>query len=260
MQKHNRQEPDQSTRRTAAIASASASCQVVCLLDVLGFESQLATLGLAALHTKYQKLIDYVQQQTGGIDIVPTPGGQVAVGWLVLGHAYFSDTILFWTRYNRTSLPSFTQLIAEAICRGIEIELPLRGTISVGDLILDRDRGVFLGAPLVEAARTEREQRWIGASFGASFKHPEYDGGFYLNTVLPYKSHYKNAASPLVTGITVDWPRRWRETRTANLEAAVKSLDTDTRFSEYYSVSLSYVNFSASNHDWFRTGKRLDYG
>ena len=240
--------------------AATPSCQVVCLLDVLGFESQLAALGLSALYTKYQKLIYYVQQQTGGIDIVPTPDGHVAVGWLVLGNAYFSDTILFWTRYSRTSLPSFTQLIADAICRGIETELPLRGTISVGDLILDRDRGVFLGAPLVEAARTEREQRWIGASFGASFRLPEYDGGFYLNTVLPHKSHYKDAASPLATGITVDWPRRWRETRTADLAAAVKSLDTDARFSDYYSASLRYINFSASNHDWFRTGKHLDYG
>ncbi len=240
--------------------TATPSCQVVCLLDVLGFESQLAALGLSALHTKYQKLIDYVQQQIGGVDIVPTPEGHVAVGWLVVGNAYFSDTILFWTRYSRTSLPSFTQLIADAICRGIETELPLRGTISVGDLILDRDQGVFLGAPLVEAARTEREQRWIGASFGASFKLPEYDGGFHLNTVLPHKSHYKDAASPLATGITVDWPRRWRETRTADLATAVKSLDADDRFSDYYSASLRYINFSASNHDWFRTGKHLDYG
>lgn len=246
--------------KTDATSTAATSCEIVCLLDVLGFESLLTKSGLAALHMRYQSLIDYVQKQTGGIDIVPTAEGQVAVGWLVLNHTYFSDTILFWTRYNRMALPSFTQLIADAICFGIETGLPLRGAISVGDLILDNDKGVFLGTPLVEAARAEREQRWIGASFGVSFQKPEYEGGFYLNTVLPYKSHYKDAASPLVTGITVDWPRRWRETRSSDLLMALRSLDLDPRFSDYYSASLRYADFSREHHDWFRTGKHLDYG
>lgn len=143
--------------------------QVVCLLDVLGFESLLKKHGLSGIHAKYEKLIDYVKEQKGGIDVVPTPDGHVAVGWLVIGNAYFSDSILFWTNYSMMALPSFTHCIAEAICFGLDIELPLRGAIAVGEAILDADKGVFLGAPLVEVARTERLQQWIGASFGPSF-------------------------------------------------------------------------------------------
>jgi hypothetical protein len=152
--------------------SATRDLQTVCLLDVLGFENQLKSLGLDGVHAKYTKLIEYVKKQTGGVDIVPTPDRHVAVGWLVIGNAYFSDSLLFWTRYSKISLPSFTHCIAEAICFGLEIELPLRGCIAVGEAILDVDSGVFLGYPLVEVARGERFQQWVGASFGPSFTRP----------------------------------------------------------------------------------------
>ena len=114
--------------------------KVLCLLDVLGFESLFQTIGLKKIAERYSKLTEYVRKQTGGIDIVPTPDGHVAVGWLVIGNAYFSDTLLFWTGYNKMSLPSFTQLIAETICYGIEHELPLRGALAVGEAILEIGR------------------------------------------------------------------------------------------------------------------------
>lgn len=187
--------------------------QIVCLLDVLGFENILGRLGLAGLRAKYETLIAFVKEQTGGMDIAPTPDGHVAVGWLVLGNAYFSDSILFWTPYSGLALRSFTLLISEAICFGLETGLPLRGAIAVGEAALDSGSGVFLGEPLVEVARTERVQEWIGASFGPSFRGAGFKDGFHLNTVLPYKSHYKESVNGYATGMTVDWPRHWRETR-----------------------------------------------
>ncbi len=80
--------------------------EIVCLLDVLGFESRLQALGLEGLRAKYTELIDYVKQQKGGLDVVPGPDGHIAVGWLVIGNAYFSDSILFWTRYSAMALSS----------------------------------------------------------------------------------------------------------------------------------------------------------
>jgi len=186
---------------------------VLCLLDVLGFESLLKSIGLKKLGERYVKLTEYVKRQSGGLNIVPTPDGHVAVGWLAIGNAYFSDTLLFWTRYNKIHLPSFIQLVAETICYGIENEFPCRGTLVVGEMILDSDSGTYLGEPIIEAVRTERLQQWIGVSFGVSFSKPDFNKGFYLNTVLPYKSHYKDKTSPLATGMVVDWARRWRETR-----------------------------------------------
>jgi hypothetical protein len=81
--------------------------------------------------------------------------------------------------------------------------------------------------PLVEVARAERTQQWIGASFGPSFAKPGFNDGFHLNTVLPYKSHYKDPASEYATGMTVDWPRRWRESRRSDPRPVLRGLDRD---------------------------------
>lgn len=183
---------------------------------------------------RYTKLTQYVRERTGGVDVVPTPDGHVAVGWLVIDNEYFSDTLLFWTKYSKISLPSFTQLIAEALCWGVEHQLPLRGTIAVGEAILDAESHTYLGQPMIEAARTEGAQEWIGVSFGASFLAPDFNNAFYLHTILPYKSHYKDKTSPYASGITVDWPRKWRETRKTDLPTLVSAMDTDSRFSQYY--------------------------
>lgn len=243
---------------TEALATEPQESQVVCLLDVLGFESILRREGLAALHRKYASLIGYVTQQTGGLDVVPTPDGRVAVGWLVVGNAYFSDSLLFWTHDNPMALPSFTNLVADAICFGIETELPLRGAIAVGEAILDRSAGVFLGLPLVEIARTESAQQWVGASFGPSFR--ARGRGFHLNTVLPYKSQYKVPANSYTTGIAVDWPRRWRETRKSDPRPLLRGLDREPHFSSYYRHTLDFVDFSGDHHDWFLREEHLDYG
>lgn len=234
--------------------------QTVCLLDVLGFENQLATLGLDGMQAKYTQLVEYVKQQKEGLDVVPTPDGHVAVGWLVIGNAYFSDSLLFWTRYSKMSLPSFTHCIAEALCYGLEIELPLRGSIAVGDAILDAHSGLFLGEPLVEVARGERSQQWIGASFGPSFTRPGFNDGFYLQTILPYKSHYKDKSSEHATGMSVDWPRRWRESRKTDPTPLVRALNREPAFAKYYENTERFIAFSESNHDWFRGTGRLDYG
>ena len=234
--------------------------KVLCLFDVLGFESIFKSIGLKKLAERYAKLTEYVKEQRGGINIVPLPDGHVAVGWLVIGNAYFSDTLLFWATYNKIALPSFTQLIAETICYGIENELPLRGTLVVGKMILDSNSSTYLGGPIIEAVRTERLQQWIGVSFGVSFSKPEFNEGFYLNTVLPYKSHYKDKANRLATGMVVDWPRRWRETRKTDIRALISGMDNDPKFSQYYTKTLEFIDFSDRNYDWFKKQTHLDYG
>lgn len=238
----------------------SDDLKVLCLLDVLGFESIFNSIGLGKLAERYAKLTEYVKEQTGGLDIVPTPDGHVAAGWLVIGNAYFSDTLLFWTKYNKISLPSFTQLIAGTICYGIEHRLPLRGTLSVGEAILDSKSGTYLGQPIIEAERTEKLQKWIGVSFGASFSKQDFNQEFYLNTVLPYKSHYKDTSGSYATGMVVDWPRRWRETRKADIRHLVSALDSNPKYSEYYTRTLEFINFSERNHDWFKKKSHLEYG
>ena len=234
--------------------------KLLCLLDVLGFENLLSREGLDNIKQKYEKLIGHVKEPRNGIDIAPTANGHVAVGWLIIGSDYFSDTVLFWTDFNEISLPSFTHQISEAICFSIEIKLPLRGTLSVGDLVLDSETRTYLGNPLVEAARTERNQQWIGVSFGTSFTTLDRKIGFHLDTVLPYKSHYKDRNMASATGMVVDWPRKWRETRKTDINKHIMELDVDPAYSEYYQRTRAFIDFSERNHEWYLRQSHLDHG
>jgi hypothetical protein len=191
---------------------------------------------------------------------VATSDGRVAVGWPIVGNAYFSDSLLFWTDCSKMALPSFTHLVSEVLWFSIETDLPLRGAIAVGAAILDTSAGVLLGVPLVEVARAELSQRWIEACFGPSFTEFGFNDGFHLNTVLPSKSHYKDTANAYAAGMAVDWPRHWRESRKSDPRAVLRSLDHEPSFSEYCEQAARFIDFSEENHDWFRSGGRLDYG
>jgi len=115
---------------------------------------------------------------------------------------------------------------------------------------------------MFEAKHTEESQEWIGVSFGPSFAKPDLNKEFYLDTVLPYKSHYKkNAKSEYTTGIVVDWPRRWRESRKTDVRLSISAMDPKKpEFSQYYQNTLRFIDFSDQNHDWFKKQAHLDYG
>jgi len=62
------------------------------------------------------------------------------------------------------------------------------------------------------------------------------------------------------TGIAIDWPRRWRETRKSDPRPLLRTLDREPDFSAYYRHTLDFVDFSENHHDWFLGHKHLDYG
>jgi hypothetical protein len=231
---------------------------VIAIFDVLGFRTLFERVGLAEIYRRYNKLAAHVREPKSGIDLVPV-GGFVAVGHLEVHTAYFSDTLLFWTRYSFPAFRSFCVTCAEVLCQGIEIGLPLRGAISVGTAVMDSDEDFYLGQPIIEAASVEQAQRWIGASFGPSFNRDDDKKRFFLDTVLPFRSHCKPGLEALVFGATLDWPRHWRQSRTVSAASIVTGLDTDPRFSEYYSTTLKFIEFSDANHDWFTKETHLKY-
>lgn len=254
----------------------------VCLLDVLGFESRLATLGLARMMEKYLQLIEAANERNAATErwFGPLKFSEGAY-WTAepdafvsarLYGTYASDSILLFAHadfpenrypkafeltdeerrkraedpaqgwmYHPVPCDNFLDLCNEVICRSVEIGLPLRGAITLGEAVLHLDRGIYLGAPLVEAARLEKEQRFIGASFGRSF----------MSQVVPkryqfaHSAHLKSSPPESFSGLVLDWPRHWRRTRTTDLTAAVELLDVDHRHRTYYEGTLASVGASS---------------
>lgn len=250
-------------RRCSRTPMTEAKEYMLAMFDVLGFKALFPRPGLDEVYRRYKILMTYAREPKSGIDLVPIDGF-VAIGHLEVQCAYFSDTLLLWSPYSFPGFRSFCTTCSEVLCRGIEIHLPLRGAIAVGRAIMDQPKATYLGEPIIEAHNVEGAQQWIGASFGPSFHNPADKKSFFLDTILPYRSHRKPklGSDTLINGSVLDWPRHWRQTRTASAADAIRALNTDPDpvIAIKYETTLTFIEFSERNHDWFTSGKHLAYG
>lgn len=224
---------------------------LICLLDVLGFESLFIEHGLDVIESKYRELIATVEEQNIGMAIAQGPGGHPMVGSPNIQSAYFSDTIIFWCKYDSFRMEVLLNCMKEVICKSIEIGLPLRGSVGVGQAKLVKEQGIFLGRPIISAARAEAAQRSIGITLSKDFDKEPYCRGFKADCILQYDKHLKDNARTKVIPLVVDFPRHWRLNRKQSLSEAVKALDKDDEYSQYYRNTLDFVSFSQENHDWW---------
>ena len=223
---------------------------IICLLDVLGFENLFNKIGLDEIEIRYKKLIEVVEQNNIQVAITVI-NGVPAVGNPDIKSAYFSDTILFWCRYNKFTLDILLDVMKEVMCKSIEIGLPLRGAVSVGKAIIDKEKSIFLGMPFINAARAETSQKWIGITLSKDFDLKEYNKGFKADNILEYTKHIKQDCSSKVISFVIDYPRQWRKTRQSSLNEAINTLNTDSNYDEYYKNSIDFVSFSEQNSEWW---------
>lgn len=224
---------------------------LVCLLDVLGFESIFNKLGLETIESKYKELISVVEKQNIQVAISRTSDGVPAMFSPNISYAYFSDTIIFWCKYDVFRMEVFLSCMSELLCDSIEIGLPLRGSVSVGQVIIDKEKGIYLGQPIIAAARAESVQKWIGITMSKTFDKAPYCGGFKADVILQYDKHLKDGGKDKVIPLAIDFPRFWRTKRQTSIVDAINKLNSDLNFAEYYNNTLDFVKYSEDNHDWW---------
>jgi hypothetical protein len=234
--------------------------KVIAVFDVLGFKNRLTRDGLPALSDAYDALRKVVTRQRASMMLncaVPVKGGRAAAfGLLDVNHDYFSDTIVLWCSYSSFHFPPFCGLLLEFFCDVLELRIPLRGGIAVGEARMDKSKRTYLGIPLNEAAEVENAQKWIGVSFGPSFACSPYNSLFEPEQVLVFRRHRKSGSENLVPGLVLDWPRRWRDTKQMPPQQQIAQLNVDPnpKFADYYANTIDFVNFSEQNKDWHRGG------
>jgi hypothetical protein len=239
--------------------------KVVAIVDVLGFKGRLNRDGLPALVKSYEALRQVVSRQRRSTMLncaVPT-GGQgraAAFGLFDVGQDYFSDTILFWCSYSSFHFFPFCGVLLDFFCDVLELGIPLRGGIAVGETHIDEATRSYIGDPINEAAAVEQAQNWIGISFGPSFAIHPYNNLFEAEQVLVYRRHRKTDRADLIPGAVLDWPRRWRETRQKPAIAILQQMNTDQKFTSYYEITESFVRFSEDNKDWYKNQGSIHIG
>lgn len=236
------------------------------LFDVLGFEALHADVGTTRLYHIYKELIDKVTSKESFSTLQTFNEPEVAwtmVGNMPLRHHYFSDTIIVWTPLLPEFISPFCARCADIICESILMGLPLRGAISNGSAILNKNKGVFLGSPIIEAARVESQQNWIGVSFCPSSTEPHFQLSLHPDLLVQnYTEHFKSVKgfNKYISLMTLDWPKRARERKLDDkiiqqLQNLKSKAPVDKQ--EYYEQTLSFVQHSLNNNDWYKNYKLI---
>lgn len=231
------------------------------LFDVLGFEHLHNARGTTPLYESYRDLIRRVTEKHSFSTMMTenTPeAAMTLVGETPLRHQYFSDTIVMWTPLLPEFISPFCARCADIVCESILMSLPLRGAITSGSAILNRHKGVFLGAPIIEAARVESQQNWIGVSFGPSCTEPTVQLALHPELLQQhYTQHFKPAGrfNKWLSLMTLDWPRRARakncETEVIQQLHKLKARAPIDK-QQYYDNTMTFLEHSRRTHDWYK--------
>ena len=237
------------------------STKVIALFDILGTKNRMTQLDIEGVLATYEKLAAFVDEQSGSMVIQSVPAGNgtfcPAVGWLEVEMGYFSDTFLLWADYEAFRLAAFMQMCIDLFCHSLELGVPLRGGLGVGDAHMDKTKSIYLGPALIDAAEAEAAQRWLGISCGTSFNQKEFAGPFDPRLMLVYAKHQNPGKEYKLSGLVLDWPRRWRETRTIDATAALDAMNNEPPFADFYTCAKGFVEFSQRSHDWFLKGTEM---
>jgi hypothetical protein len=240
------------------------STKMLALFDILGSQKRMETLQLDGVLARYLDLADFVDDMTGSIVIRPVPDGEggvcPAVGYLEVGQSYFSDTFVVWADYEPLRLPAFLNMCSQLMCYCVDLGIPLRGGIGVGDAYMDKEKNIFLGPALIDAYLAESAGQWVGVSVGNTFSADEYRGPFDPRTLLPYRSHQNPGREYKLDGLVLDWPRLWRTQKDDDLVAALRRMDTDPAFTRYYDNAVAFAQHSAYRHNWWEKRNSVEPG
>jgi len=233
---------------------------LLAFLDVLGFEALLERVGLAEVHARYALLLEQAlrpqSQEKQWFRVKSIVQGEVvpALMWLPVQAAHFSDSLLLWVHYHPGHVEEFLKRCSRVFCKALDLGIPLRGAVTVGDAVLDNSANVFLGKPLVEAARLESKQDWVGVALGASFKNESLRIPIPPEKIRMHTPPLKDGATSLFSDLVLDWPRVWNSDYT---DSAIEKLNAlaltapKGPLRARYAAACSFYEMSSESPDWF---------
>lgn len=222
---------------------------LLAVFDVLGFSALLKNRGLSEITALYSRLIteavtkDAMRTYTI-VRFSETEEGSV-LGVLPVRHAHFSDTIFLWVPLVQHFIAPFIARCADMVCEALKLGLPLRGALAVSPAVMHSRTGTFVGAPVVEAARLEQSQDWLGVSIGASMLAADVSREFDPHLILPYNVPFKKGKVRVSADLALDWPSRFRARYGTDPIDAVRAVDTSPSHHIYYDNAVKFAKFSA---------------
>lgn len=86
-----------------------------------------------------------------------------------VGAAWFSDTILLYTKQDADeAIRSLLSILSSLIFFMMGRHTRLRAGVAYGEAFIDVSNAMFVGQPIVDAARLEKQQQWSGGALHES--------------------------------------------------------------------------------------------
>lgn len=203
-------------RRERRVGLKGGAHRYVAMCDVLGFASLIRdpSMTLEQLATLYQKLLDdaagLLKYDVFSIYSDKPPRHEAKC----IEHVVFSDTLLLWAdalpnppdpdEFTRVSM--FFECLGALIATSLQTRMPLRIGVAYGECYIDRERDVYLGAPIVDAYETEKAQEWIGGACHVTCETaPHFATIVALGHVVEYKIPLKPSSEVTRLDKAIDW-------------------------------------------------------
>ena len=221
---------------------------ILAVFDVLGFSSLVAEKGLTEVTALYSKLITEAVKKEAMrtytiIRLSENQKGSV-FGALLVSHAHFSDTILLWAPLVQHFIDPFLARCADMVCEALKLGIPLRGAVAVGPAVMHTRTGTFVGTPVVEAAKLEQSQDWLGVSLGPSMLAADVAREFDPTLVIPYAVPFKKRRERIYADLALDWANRFRSRFETDPVEAIRAIDTSPLHHIYYDNAVKFAEFS----------------
>ncbi|MGH6848283.1 MAG: hypothetical protein ACREC0_12850 [Methylocella sp.] len=221
--------------------------------DVLGFSERVKTEGPDQTAALYERLIKstLAKEKDRCLGSVPDDKGNryLVVFSLDVKHAYFSDTIFLWVPLQPMFAGAFVNHCATFVCEALALNVPVRGAIAIGDAIMHRPSGTYIGMPIVEAAGCEKVQDWVGVVFAESATWPPFLAELNPTSVIEYEVPVKPDAKADLPPLALDWPRRWKELFSTSAEVKLEELSSKKAHSKLANT-IQFVKHCDANLDW----------
>ena len=234
--------------------------------DVLAFSKRVETEGPEETAALYHRLIETTVQKEASRCLGAVSDGTgnryLTLFSLDVQHAYFSDTIIMWVPLERVFADAFVNHCATFVCEALALDVPIRGAIALGEAVMQRDSGTFIGMPIVEAASCEKIQEWLGVALSESATWPPFLAEVHPNLFIEYDIPVKPGKESALPPVALDWTRRWEELYGYPASKKIEELDRKAPHQKLKNA-LAFTQFCAQNKDWHKRppeafeGKRL---
>lgn len=137
----------------------------VAFLDILGFKDYVLRHGIDDVYKRLQTL-NALRPEDDSSDYDYEEGKRIKF-------TIFSDSIFIFSKDDSfTNLRHFLTYVKRVMRMALRAEIPLKGAIAYGDIIVDEEQNLFCGQPIIDAYLLEEDLQYMGVVFHHTFEEP----------------------------------------------------------------------------------------